>query len=63
MFIVKYHESHYVTVLDMCDTVIVYLRNTLIAKNSTSIVSKLSLLAKIVPRLLLQAFYFVDKSH
>ena len=40
----------------------IYLRNTLMAKNSTSIVGKLLLSANIVPRSFQEAFYFAVRA-
>ena len=54
----------YITVMayDGMDFQNLYLRNTLMAKNSTSIVVKLLLSAKRVPRSFEEAFYFVIRA-
>ena len=54
----------YITVMayDSTDFQNLYLRNTLMAKNSTSIVGTLLLSAKRVPRSFEEAFYFVIRA-
>ena len=54
----------YITVMayDGTDFQNLYLRNILMAKNSTSIVGKLLLSAKRVPRSFEEAFYFVIRA-
>ena len=51
-----------VTAYDGMDFQNIYLRNTLMAKNSTSIVGKLLLSANRVPRSFQEAFYFAVRA-
>ena len=51
-----------VTAYDGTDFQNIYLRNTLMAKNSTSIVGKLLLSANRVPRSFQEAFYFLVRA-